>query len=82
MNMKLMTQDISHPGNVGFTDEIVAIRREAQRLKAQGVNILIALGHSGFGTDKKIAHEVEDIDLVIGGHTNTFLFTGKTFEHP
>lgn len=71
------TKDLSTTENVIFKDEVVSIRHEAKRLKEQGVDILIALGHSGFETDKRIAREVEDIDLVIGGHTNTFLYRGK-----
>ena len=34
---------------------------------------MIALGHSGYAMDKQIAKEVADIDVVVGGHTNTFL---------
>lgn len=71
------TKDLSITDNVIFKDEVESIRREAKMLKEQGVDILIALGHSGFDTDKRIAREVEDIDLVIGGHTNTFLYRGK-----
>ncbi|XP_012277874.1 protein 5NUC-like isoform X1 [Orussus abietinus] len=71
------TQFISMTEKVHFLDEVESVSREAKKLKAEGVNILIALGHSGYETDKKIAREVEDIDLVIGGHTNTFLYSGK-----
>ncbi|XP_053983325.1 protein 5NUC-like [Hylaeus volcanicus] len=71
------TKIISKSEEVIFLDEVESIRREAKELKKQGVDILIALGHSGFETDKKIAREVEDIDLVIGGHTNTFLYNGQ-----
>lgn len=71
------TKLISRSEEVIFLDEVTSIRREAKALKEQGVNILIALGHSGFDVDKRIAREVEDIDLVIGGHTNTFLYSGK-----
>lgn len=71
------TKIISRTEEVIFLDEVESVRREAERLKKQGVNILIALGHSGFTVDKKIAREVEDIDLVVGGHTNTFLYNGK-----
>ncbi|KAG7209790.1 hypothetical protein KM043_011408 [Ampulex compressa] len=70
------TKRISKSENVIFRDEVESIREEAKRLKEQGIEILIALGHSGFETDKKIARDVEDIDLVIGGHTNTFLYNG------
>lgn len=41
-----------------------------------GVNKIIALGHSGFTVDKNIAQKVKGVDVVIGGHTNTFLYTG------
>lgn len=70
-------QNISSPEKVKFKDEVESISAEVNRYKAEGIKIFIALGHSGFETDKKIAKEVPDIDLVIGGHTNTFLFTGK-----
>ena len=46
-------------------------------LKRSGINIIIALGHAGIEIDKKIAKEVDDIDIVIGGHTNTFLYSGQ-----
>ncbi|KAK9302569.1 hypothetical protein QLX08_005452 [Tetragonisca angustula] len=71
------TEIISTTEEVIFLDEVESIRREVKELKSQGVNILIAVGHSGFEVDKKIAREVEDIDIVIGGHTNTFLYNGK-----
>ncbi|CAL7933343.1 unnamed protein product [Xylocopa violacea] len=71
------TKVLSRTEEVIFLDEVESVRREAKELKGQGVNILIALGHSGFEVDKKIAEEVEDIDIVIGGHTNTFLYNGK-----
>ncbi|XP_011876681.1 PREDICTED: protein 5NUC-like [Vollenhovia emeryi] len=71
------TKILSTTENVIFKDEVESIREEVKKLKEQGVDILIALGHSGFEVDKKIAREVEDIDLVIGGHTNTFLYRGK-----
>ncbi|XP_012139774.2 protein 5NUC [Megachile rotundata] len=71
------TKFIARSEEVIFLDEVESIRREAKALKQQGVDILIALGHSGFEVDKRIGREVEDIDLVIGGHTNTFLYNGK-----
>ena len=71
------TKMISSTDNVIFLDEVANVRREAEELKKKGVKILIALGHSGFEMDKKIAREVEDIDIVIGGHTNTFLYNGQ-----
>lgn len=47
------------------------------KLRTLGINKIIALGHSGFTVDKKIAKKVRGVDVVIGGHTNTFLYTGR-----
>ena len=62
-----------------FLDEVDSVRRCAQALKNDGINIIIALGHAGIDMDLKIAREVEDVDIVVGGHTNTFLYTGNNF---
>uniref|UniRef100_A0AAG5CU06 Apyrase n=1 Tax=Anopheles atroparvus TaxID=41427 RepID=A0AAG5CU06_ANOAO len=70
------TKQLTPVNTVEFVDEIEAINKEATALKAQGVNILIALGHSGLERDKQIAAECPDIDLVIGGHSHTFLYSG------
>ena len=67
-------QEISNPGKVKFVDEISALTQEAKMLIEQGINIIIAVGHSGFKKDKEIAEKVPFIDLVVGGHTNTFLY--------
>jgi 5'-nucleotidase len=42
--------------------------QEAAKLKASGINIIIALGHSGLERDKQIAAQCPEVDLVIGGH--------------
>ena len=72
------TQVLAIRNDVEYIEEVTAIQKEATRLKSIGVNILIALGHSGFTKDLEIAEKVEDIDLVIGGHTNTFLWNGTS----
>ncbi|XP_035687503.1 snake venom 5'-nucleotidase-like isoform X3 [Branchiostoma floridae] len=62
--------------NLDFRDEVAAITAEVQRLQGQGVNKLIALGHSGIDADITIARQVPGLDLVVGGHSNTFLYNG------
>lgn len=70
------TTKISSPGNTIFSDEVKSLIAESQRLEALGVNIILALGHSGYLMDQKIAKGVPLVDAVIGGHTNTFLWNG------
>ncbi|KAH8316328.1 hypothetical protein KR067_005183 [Drosophila pandora] len=62
--------------DVDFNEEVESINIEAKKLKAQGIKIIIALGHSGYAKDQEIAEKCPDVDIVIGGHTNTFLFSG------
>uniref|UniRef100_A0A8C5LC83 5'-nucleotidase n=1 Tax=Jaculus jaculus TaxID=51337 RepID=A0A8C5LC83_JACJA len=72
------TPILSTPGpDLIFEDEITALQPEVDKLKAQNVNKIIALGHSGFEMDKLIAQKVKGVDIVVGGHSNTFLYTGN-----
>ncbi|KAL5019670.1 hypothetical protein ScPMuIL_002562 [Solemya velum] len=71
------TPSISSPGpGVRFQDEIQSVRTEVQKLQAEGISIIIVLGHGGYKLDKKMAHDVEGIDVIVGGHSHTFLYTG------
>merc|ERR1711936_344763 len=60
---------------VAFGDEIEAVQKEAKSLREQGVEIIIALGHSGYDIDQELARSVPELDLVVGGHSHTFLYT-------
>ena len=41
----------------------------------QGVDIIIALGHSGYDRDLEVAARVPHVDVVVGGHTHSFLYS-------
>ncbi|XP_034018330.1 5'-nucleotidase [Thalassophryne amazonica] len=73
------TSTLSKPGpHLQFQDEVASLQPHVDKLLTLGVNKIIALGHSGFAVDKKIAKETHGVDVVIGGHTNTFLYTGPS----
>ena len=61
--------------DMAIIDEIKSVQLEAKKLKAQGVNIIIAAGHAGYDVDKLMAKQIEELDLVVGGHSHTYLFT-------
>ncbi|KAM9341527.1 snake venom 5'-nucleotidase-like [Symphorus nematophorus] len=72
------TPFLSMPGpHLKFEDEVEALQAQVDKLETLGYNKIIALGHSGFDVDKDIAKRVRGVDVVIGGHTNTFLYTGN-----
>lgn len=70
------TPSVSKTGDLVFSDEVPAIQIEVDKLVADGVNKIIAVGHAGIENDLKIAKEVRNLDIVVGGHTDTFLYTG------
>ena len=71
------TTEVSNPGKLVITEEISAVRSEAERLEREGVDIILGLGHSGYEKDLEIAEKVPQIDAVIGGHTHSFLYSVK-----
>ena len=68
------TVDTASPGpDVLFQDEIDSLKADVEALTAEGVTKIIALNHIGYTADKKVAEAVAGIDLVVGGHSHTYL---------
>lgn len=67
-------------GDTKYLEPIQTARSMAEKLrKKEGCDFVICLSHLGFHydhnkvSDKILAKETEHIDLIIGGHTHTFL---------
>ncbi|KAM3962077.1 apyrase-like [Aphomia sociella] len=72
------THELASTGNLVFTDEIEAVKREAQKLHDEGVNIIIVLSHCGLDIDREIAENGgPHIDIIVGGHSHTLLYDGE-----
>ncbi|MBV9210050.1 MAG: 5'-nucleotidase C-terminal domain-containing protein [Acidobacteria bacterium] len=68
------TKNTSRPGpNVDFRDSCETAKKIVAQMKAQGAQVIIALTHLSLAEDKALAHCVEGIDLIIGGHEHTLL---------
>ena len=68
-----------HEGVV-YTDPVAAARRVSRELREQECSLVICLSHLGYRygdsarpSDQTLAAEVPEIDLILGGHTHTFL---------
>jgi 5'-nucleotidase len=70
------TLEVSNPGKLIIKDELEPVRAEVERLHNMGVNIIIGLGHSGYQRDMQLAESVPHLDVVVGGHTHSFLYSG------
>lgn len=72
------THELASTGKLQFTDEVDAVRREAQLLHDDGVKVIIALTHCGLEIDREIAlHGGPYVDIIVGGHSHSLLFNGE-----
>ncbi|MEP3436715.1 MAG: 5'-nucleotidase C-terminal domain-containing protein [Hoeflea sp.] len=68
------TPEISSPGpNILIADDIRTITAEVEKLKAEGVNKIIALTHVGYPRDKEMIAKIPGVDVVVGGHSHSLL---------
>ncbi len=68
------TDELASPGaNITFTDPSGAVQGEVDKLTAAGVNKIIVLSHSGYVVDQQVAANTTGVDVIVGGHSNTYL---------
>ena len=68
------TDELASPGpNVTFSDPAEALEREVARLTAEGIDKIVVLSHSGYAVDLRVAASVSGIDVIVGGHSHTYL---------
>ena len=64
-----------------FDSTVKALQDEINNLKSQGVNRIILLSHVGYDTDKKLAQNLDGVDIIIGGHTHSVVEGAKENEN-
>jgi 5'-nucleotidase/UDP-sugar diphosphatase len=68
------TPEIASPGpNITIEDDVKTITAEVEKLKAEGVNKIIALTHVGYPRDKELIAKIPGVDVVVGGHSHSLL---------
>jgi 5'-nucleotidase len=66
-------------GGTQYQDPIGVAKEMVQELQGKGCHLIVCLSHLGYKynedkvSDQKLAQAVEGIDLIIGGHTHTFM---------
>lgn len=66
----------SNWGKINITPEIPAVLEEVTKLANEGIDIIIVLSHCGLDVDREIAKHGGPIDIIVGGHSHSFLFSG------
>ncbi|MGX5839786.1 5'-nucleotidase C-terminal domain-containing protein [Mesorhizobium sp. ArgA1] len=68
------TPELASPGpNITIADDVKSITAEVEKLKAQGVNKIIAVTHIGYRRERDVIAKIPGIDLVVGGHSHSLL---------
>lgn len=74
-----MRTRMTHPENYedfkvdDLPETIKGIQKEADELQKQGVNKIFLLSHVGHLADREIAQRTSGIDVIIGGHSHTYV---------
>jgi len=64
----------SQPGpTIQFLNYLTTAKKYVKELKTKGINKIIFLTHIGYDTDKYLATQIEDIDVIVGGHSHTLI---------
>ena len=68
------TPSISSPGPViQFSDLTQSLKAAVAELERMGIDKIIALGHVGYWRDMTLARAVDGVDIIVGGHSHTYL---------
>jgi len=77
-----------HEG-VRYADPVARARDAARELREQGCSLVVCLSHLGYRyrnperpSDRTVAEAVPEIDLILGGHTHTFMDRPVRLEGP
>ncbi len=74
ITIKGKTVNSSRPLNTTvFLDEVTAAQDTINRLRQQGVRHIVAITHQGHDADKRMAAQLTDVDVIIGGDSHSLL---------
>jgi 5'-nucleotidase / UDP-sugar diphosphatase len=63
------TDVLSSPGpDITFAPPVETATAAVERLQAEGADVIVALTHDELAEDRDLARQVEEIDLILGGH--------------
>lgn len=68
------TDELASPGKyIVFYDPVDGVQAQVEKLTDQGVTKIIVLSHSGYREDLRVAELTTGVDVIVGGHSNTYL---------
>jgi 5'-nucleotidase/UDP-sugar diphosphatase len=71
------TPEIASPGDVEFQSVTDYVSGAVGALEEAGINKIVLVTHIGYTLDQELAKAVQGVDVIVGGHSHTFLGTGE-----
>ena len=68
-----MAEIAPNTGKLQFLPEVATAQQLIDQLEQQGINKIILLTHLGFERDLAIARQLDGVDVVVGGHSHSYL---------
>ena len=68
----LLTIQVSRRVTVEYEDYVTAANTLTARLREEGCEVVIALTHMRTPNDIRLAENVNDIDIILGGHDHVY----------
>jgi 5'-nucleotidase len=73
------TPFLSSPGpNITFNSLYPSLQNAVNEVRTMRVDIVVLLSHIGYTVDQEVARNVTGIDLIIGGHSHSFLYSNSS----
>lgn len=60
-----------------FADRVETVQAAVRELEKQGVNRIVLVTHIGLPADRELARSVDGVDVIVGGHTHSYLGPGS-----
>nr|XP_018917529.1 PREDICTED: apyrase-like [Bemisia tabaci] len=67
---------MENTGDLIFEDEVEATNKAIKELRNRYVDVVVAISHTGYKEDMRVAQQGLDADIIVGAHSHTFLYTG------
>ncbi|MEA2077339.1 MAG: bifunctional UDP-sugar hydrolase/5'-nucleotidase [Candidatus Marinimicrobia bacterium] len=75
---------LTHPGldlltmpqnlkGIEVTDPVLTTQNLINTLGSRGIDLFVVVSHMGIGADRRLAEAVPEIDLIVGGHSHTYM---------
>ncbi|KAF9141665.1 hypothetical protein BGX30_004316 [Mortierella sp. GBA39] len=74
LNMPVTASEISSAGpTVPFFNSVEPVQKVMDELTTKGIKRIIAVSHHRYGPDMELAAKTRGLDLIVGGHSHTYL---------